>query len=107
MVRTVLRGRRLGLAVGLVLAASTAHAANGIVIGHIGGNLSLDQAQAMVRKLIGWADAAQGNVILLSCPAEWKTQLPIWGTPRGDEWLMRTVKEKLDPSNIFNPGRFF
>jgi glycolate oxidase FAD binding subunit len=84
-----------------------AHVANGIVIGHIGGNLSLDQAQAMVRKLIGWADAAQGNVILLCCPAEWKTQLPIWGTPRGDEWLMRTVKEKLDPNNIFNPGRFF
>ncbi len=32
MAMTVLRGRRLALAVGLVLAASTAHAANGISV---------------------------------------------------------------------------
>src|SRR5262249_52475575 len=84
-----------------------AHAGNGIVIGHVGEDLSVDQAQGMLRKLIGWAGAAQGNVIVLRCPAEWKKHLPIWGAPRGDEWLMRTIKEKLDPGDLFNPGRLF
>jgi glycolate oxidase FAD binding subunit len=84
-----------------------AHAGNGLVIGHVGDDLSVAQAQAMVRKLLDWAGAAQGNVVLLRCPDEWKRQLPVWGAPRGDEGLMRTVKEKLDPGNIFNPGRLF
>jgi glycolate oxidase FAD binding subunit len=84
-----------------------AHAGNGIVIGHVGEDLSMDQAQMMMRKLIGWASAAQGNVIVLRSSAEWKRHLPVWGARRGDEWLMRTVKGKLDPRNLFNPGRLF
>jgi glycolate oxidase FAD binding subunit len=84
-----------------------AHAGNGIVIVHVVHDLSMDQAQAMMRKLVGWAGAAQGNVIVQRCPAEWKKHLPVWGTPRDDEWLMRLVKEKLDPHNIFNPGKLF
>ena len=26
--------------------------------------------------------------------------------PRGDAWLMRAVKDRLDPRGVFNPGRF-
>ena len=44
--------------------------------------------------------------MVLRCPTAWKAVLPIWGLPRGDAWLMRTVKEKLDPRRLFNPGRF-
>jgi FAD/FMN-containing dehydrogenase len=36
----------------------------------------------------------------------WKRQLPVWGRERGDLWLMRRVKEQLDPRHLFNPGRF-
>ena len=52
------------------------------------------------------AAAARGNVVLLRCPTEWKRELPVWGRPRGDGWLMKAIKEKLDPKGIFNPGRF-
>jgi glycolate oxidase FAD binding subunit len=83
-----------------------AHAGNGIVLGHVTGDLTLDRAQTMLKTLQEAAGAAQGNVVVLRCPPEWKRTLPVWGAPRGDWWLMRNVKEKLDPSRLFNPGRF-
>jgi glycolate oxidase FAD binding subunit len=83
-----------------------AHAGNGIVIGQTDDKLTLDEAVATVSTLQTAATQAQGNVVILRCPSSWKTVLPIWGVPREDAWLMRAVKEKLDPRQIFNPGRF-
>jgi glycolate oxidase FAD binding subunit len=83
-----------------------AHAGNGIVIGQIEGDFTLDQAQEMLEQLQEKVTEAQGNVVVLRCPTEWKHSLPIWGAARGDGWLMRAVKDKLDPRSLFNPGRF-
>jgi glycolate oxidase FAD binding subunit len=83
-----------------------AHAGNGIVIGHAPGTLTLDRAQAMLKMMQAQAVAAQGNIVVLRCPSQWKRALPVWGAPRGDMWLMRAVKDQLDPGRIFNPGRF-
>jgi glycolate oxidase FAD binding subunit len=83
-----------------------AHAGNGIVIGHRSDDLTVEQAGTMLKELLGQAVAAGGNLIVLRCPPEWKTKLPIWGQPRGDRELMRAVKQKIDPKNLFNPGRF-
>jgi glycolate oxidase FAD binding subunit len=83
-----------------------AHAGNGIVIGHAPSDLTLEQARTMLNILQASAAAGQGNVIVPRCPSGWKPKIPIWGTPRGDIWLMRTIKEKLDPRRLFNPGRF-
>jgi glycolate oxidase FAD binding subunit len=83
-----------------------AHAANGVVVGHFDGPLTLERAQAMLKGLQDRATAAHGNVILPRCPPAWKKTLPVWGDPRGDLWLMRRVKEQLDPRRLFNPGRF-
>jgi FAD/FMN-containing dehydrogenase len=83
-----------------------AHAGSGIVTGQTDGDLTLDDARSMLKGLQELAQQAQGNVVLLRCPTEWKRSLPVWGVPRGDAWLMRAVKEKLDPRNLFNPGRF-
>jgi glycolate dehydrogenase FAD-binding subunit len=84
----------------------TAHAGNGIVIGHFTGGLTVEQAKPMLTTLLDAAAAAEGNVVLLRCPPAWKRELPVWGWPRGDASLMRAVKEKLDPQRLFNPGRF-
>jgi glycolate oxidase FAD binding subunit len=83
-----------------------AHAENGIVIGHVDGPLTLEQATSMLKALQDRATAAQGNVTLPRCPPAWKKTLPVWGVPRGDLGLMRRVKEQLDPRRLFNPGRF-
>ncbi|HEV3260642.1 MAG TPA: FAD-binding oxidoreductase [Gemmataceae bacterium] len=84
-----------------------AHAGNGIVIGHAADTLTLPAAAAMLTTVLGAAEAAEGNVVLLRCPPAWKKALPVWGKPRGDLALMRRVKAKLDPRGLFNPGRFF
>jgi glycolate oxidase FAD binding subunit len=83
-----------------------AHAGSGIVRGHVVGDLTLEQATAMLKGLTDLASAAQGSLVVTRCPAGWKRQLPVWGAPREDAWLMRRVKEKLDPHGLFNPGRF-
>jgi glycolate oxidase FAD binding subunit len=83
-----------------------AHAGSGIVRGKIKGDLTLERVAAMLKELTDKAVRASGNLILPRCPVEWKRQLPVWGRGRGDLWLMRRVKEQLDPRNLFNPGRF-
>ncbi len=86
--------------------ALQAHAGSGIVVGHAPADLTLDHAATMLKEVQAAATAAQGNVVLLRCPPAWKKTLPVWGAPRGDGWLMRQVKDKLDPRRLFNPGRF-
>jgi glycolate oxidase FAD binding subunit len=82
-----------------------AHAGNGIVTGHAGNALTLDNARAMLTRFQE-RTGSEGNVIVRHCPAMWKAALPIWGKPRDDAWMMRTIKQKLDPRGLFNPGRF-
>jgi glycolate oxidase FAD binding subunit len=84
-----------------------AHAGNGIILGHIEGELALEQAQDLLSKLREEASAAAGNLVVRRCPTAWKKSLPIWGTPRGDLPLMKEVKKRLDPKQLFNPGRMF
>ena len=86
--------------------AIQAHAGNGIVLGFAPPQLDLERAQVLLTAWQEWAATHLGNAIALCCPVAWKPMLPIWGRPRNDEWLMRAVKSKLDPHNMFNPGRF-
>jgi glycolate oxidase FAD binding subunit len=82
-----------------------AHAGSGIVIGHAGADLTPERAAAMLKGRLATATAARGNLIVPRCPPAWKAALPVWGAPRGDGWLMRRVKDALDPRGLFNPGR--
>lgn len=82
------------------------HAGSGIVRGHVQTALTADQFAEMLKPLQDAAAQAHGNLILTQCPPDSKRLLPVWGKPRGDAWLMRQVKDKLDPRHLFNPGRF-
>jgi len=82
-----------------------AHACNGIVEGHL-EDVTRDQATELLTILGRKAEAGRGNLIVTRCPAEWKATLPIWGRSTPDRTLMKAVKLKLDPGNVFNPGRF-
>jgi FAD/FMN-containing dehydrogenase len=83
-----------------------AHAGSGIVHGHLDGDLTLPRVAAMLKELSDTAVRAEGNLVVPHCPVEWKRDLPVWGRERGDLWLMRQIKDKLDPQSVFNPGRF-
>lgn len=83
-----------------------AHAGSGIVYGHLDSDLTLPRVTAMLKELTEIAVLAEGNLVLPRCPSEWKRELPVWGRERNDLWLMRQVKDKLDPQHLFNPGRF-
>jgi glycolate oxidase FAD binding subunit len=83
-----------------------AHAGNGIVLGTLSAETTLEQAAATIGRLREAAVAAQGNLVLIRCPTAWKATLGVWGQPRGDGELMRSIKDQLDPGHRFNPGRF-
>jgi glycolate oxidase FAD binding subunit len=83
-----------------------AHAGNGIVRFQTEiarGKETISEALREIRKFV--ADFG-GHSIVEQCPTEWKKELDVWGPPRGDFWLMKRIKESLDPESIFNPGRF-
>jgi glycolate oxidase FAD binding subunit len=82
------------------------HAGNGIVIGHLDPAMKREEASPLLCQFLEAATAHHGNLTLLRCPPAWKKILPVWGNPRPDNWLMKTVKDKLDPRGLFNPGRF-
>ena len=60
-----------------------AHAGNGIVVGHVERDLTLEQAKEMLVRLHEISGTAQGNVVIQHCPAAWKKTLPVWGRARG------------------------
>jgi len=82
------------------------HLDSGIVRVHVPDDLTLEQSGEMLKELTALV-GDEGNIVLTRCPPEWKARLPVWGKPRNDVWLMRQVKEKLDPRRVFNPGRLF
>lgn len=86
--------------------ALVAHAGNGIVFGHLPGDLGAERAKEILDGLGRMAAEWSGNVVVVRCPAEWKAVVPVWGRATPDRLVMRAVKEKLDPSRTFNPGRF-
>jgi glycolate oxidase FAD binding subunit len=53
------------------------------------------------------AAAGPHHYSMRRCPTEHKRMLRVWGRPSGTLDLMRTVKQKLDPDNVFNSGRLF
>jgi glycolate oxidase FAD binding subunit len=82
------------------------HLGNGIVHGHWAHDLTKEDAARMLTQWRERARQGQGTVVVPRCPSAWKMALDVWGPPRGDAWLMREIKRKFDPMNLFNPGRF-
>jgi glycolate oxidase FAD binding subunit len=50
--------------------------------------------------------APWGPSVMLWCPPKLKSEINIWGAPRGDYSLMQKLKGVFDPSSILSPGRY-
>jgi len=83
-----------------------AHAGTGIAFGTSPAEAPRSEVVASLATLRARAVSLGGNLVVRRCPIEWKSEIPVWGEPRGDGWLMQAIKRKLDPNNLLNPGRF-
>jgi len=60
----------------------------------------------VVSTLRGELARTGGSLAVMSCPAEWKKTLNVWGTPGSAQALMKRIKERFDPKGTLNRGRF-
>lgn len=83
------------------------HAGNGIAIGQLPDeSATIEKTSAIIRELRALARSARGNLVVLHCDPEWKSQMPMCGDPESSWALMRRLKRQLDPLGILSPGRF-
>jgi glycolate oxidase FAD binding subunit len=96
-----------------------AHAGNGVIcvglpcslaVGRRDGESNADgksTAMAVVRQLREIAAAAGGKLIVTQHPDTAQlSAADIWGPPGPAAGVMQAVKDRFDPQNILNPGRF-
>jgi glycolate oxidase FAD binding subunit len=90
-------------------AAFIMHAGNGILYTFIQPDKEAAKVKALV-ELIGsfTAEAVkqEGNLVIESCQSGIKEKVAVWGEPRADYVLMRSLKAEIDPAGVLNPGRF-
>lgn len=86
-----------------------AHAGSGVIRIYC----HLDPATAQAGKLAGlierWRsllNAVRGSVVVERGPASLKNRVDAWGYRYEDLKLMKRIKNRLDPREILNPGRF-
>jgi glycolate oxidase FAD binding subunit len=46
------------------------------------------------------------SMVIERCPTVLKSAIDVWGDPGPAVGLMRAIKNKLDPKNTLNPGRY-
>lgn len=64
------------------------------------------KATDAVNQLRGEAVRLGGHLVVEAAPAEWKSQLDIWGSPPAHFSLLQQLKQTFDPAGILAPGRF-
>ena len=84
-----------------------AHAGNGVVLVKMPEVPAAGVTEVVVVKLQPLARRSQGNVIVLSASETSElTQRCVWGGTEMPFDLMGRIKERFDPKNLLNPGRF-
>jgi len=60
----------------------------------------------VLHALRGEVERLAGTVTVAQCPVTMKSELEVWGTIRDALPLMQRIKQKFDPGQVLNPGRF-
>ena len=61
---------------------------------------------AALHDLRGAVDGLEGTMTVSQCPVAMKDELDVWGTVKDALPLMQRIKQKFDPGQTLNPGRF-
>jgi len=84
-----------------------AHAGDGVINIRLGEPEPAAFAALVCEELRPLVEEAGGNLVVLSCPEKAElTRQAIWGPPGSAAAVMRAIKDRFDPENILNPGRF-
>jgi glycolate oxidase FAD binding subunit len=83
-----------------------AHAGNGIIVARFKRFRDADLSSVLVGKLRPAAVRLGGSLVVVSSTLEGLTPHLIWGGRTDAVVLMEHIKQKFDPKNILNPGRF-
>ena len=87
-----------------------AHAANGVIRLHASNQaLAWFRTKERPKRIAEFRRRAQhygGSMVILRAPIELKSQIDVWGEAGPTASLMHALKEKFDPQNLLNPGRF-
>lgn len=89
------------------------HGLDPIVWSHAGNGVAFAactapaDAQVLLeaRREVG-ALGSNASLVIQRCPTALKGVLDVWGDPGSSLPLMRALKQKLDPHNTLNPGRY-
>ena len=60
----------------------------------------------VLQALRGEVHGLEGTLTVSQCPAAMKGELDVWGTLKDGLPLMHRIKQKFDPEQTLNPGRF-
>lgn len=83
-----------------------AHAANGVVIGHLPDEcVTAAAAKEIMAPLRRTAESAGGSLVVWNCDDAWKPTLNVFGSAQPVRRWMREVKKSLDPHGVLSPGR--
>ena len=66
----------------------------------------LQPLAAVLQVLRREVERLAGTLTVSQCPVAMKSQLEVWGTVRDALPLMQRIKQKFDPDQVLNPGRF-
>jgi glycolate oxidase FAD binding subunit len=66
----------------------------------------IDSIVELIKRFTSEASQYEGNLTVESSPPPIKEKIDVWGKPRSDYRLVRSIKEQIDPAGILNPGRF-
>jgi glycolate oxidase FAD binding subunit len=83
-----------------------AHAASGIIIARFTKFTQSDLSKVLVGDLRPAAVKLGGSLVVVQSKLEGLTPHLIWGNRTDAVVLLERIKQKFDPKNILNPGRF-
>jgi glycolate oxidase FAD binding subunit len=86
--------------------AVQAHAGSGIIIARFRQFSHADVTKLLVGNLRPAAVQHGGGLVVLKTTLEGLTPHVVWGGRSGSTVLLERVKQKFDPHNVLNPGRF-
>ena len=87
--------------------AVKAHAADGIVFGHLPDSASsLEDVKQILSQLKNKLDPKTGYLTIYQCESEWAELLPLFCSPPPGWDLMKQLKNALDPDQLLNSQRF-